>query len=61
MELKDCGITGYQQSSGPDSIPQESLSLNFSKITFTPSPLDAKGSPQKGAITSYDLALMKTS
>jgi type VI secretion system secreted protein Hcp len=61
IELQDCGITSYQKSSGPDAVPMESLSLNFTKITFTPSPLDDKGSPQKGAVVTYDLRAMKAS
>ena len=61
VELADCGITNYQQSAGPDGVPMESLSLNFTKITFTPSPLDVKGTPQKGDVVSYDLAAMKAS
>ena len=61
VELADCGITSYQQSAGPDGVPMESLTLNFTKITFTPSPLDVKGSPQKGAVVTYDLQEMKAS
>lgn len=61
VELKDCGITSYQQSAGPDGVPMETLTLNFAKITFTPSPLDVKGSPQKGDVVNYDLMEMKAS
>jgi hypothetical protein len=39
----------------------ESLTLNFTKITFTPSPLNVKGSPEKGAVVTYDLQEMKAS
>jgi type VI secretion system secreted protein Hcp len=59
-ELTDCGLSGYSVSSGGDN-PSESLSLNFTKIMVTPSPLDAAGKPVKGAIVTYDLKLLKTS
>jgi len=61
VELKDAGITSYQQSAGPDGVPMESLTLNFAKITFSPSPLDVKGSPQKGDVVNYDLMKMEAS
>lgn len=60
VELEKCGITNYSQSGSPDHVPTESLSLNFLKITFTPSPLDEAGSPQKGAVVTYDLEAMKS-
>jgi type VI secretion system secreted protein Hcp len=59
--LTDCGITSYQQSAGSDGVPMESLTLNFTKITFSPSPLDVKGQPQKGDVVTYDLMQMKAS
>lgn len=58
-ELTACGVSGYSLISGGD-VPNESLSLNFTKITVTPSPLSDKGSPVNGDIVSYDLSLMKT-
>ena len=61
VELKDAGITSYQQSAGPDGVPMESLTLNFAKITFSPSPLDVKGQPQKGDVVNYDLMKMEAS
>jgi type VI secretion system secreted protein Hcp len=60
LELTDCGISSYSVSSGGDQ-PMESLSLNFTKIMYTPSPLDTKGSPKKGAVITYDLMKMKAS
>ena len=60
LELTDCGVSGYSVSSGGDQ-PMESLSLNFSKIMYTPSPLDTKGTPKKGAVVTYDLLKMKAS
>ncbi len=59
-ELSKCGISGYSLSSGGDN-PSESISLNFTKVMVTPSPLDEKGVPQKGAIVTYDLMELKTS
>ncbi len=41
--------------------PSESISLNFTKLMVTPSPLDNKGSPVKGAVVTYDLKAMKAS
>ena len=60
VELSDCGVSSYSTSSGGDQ-PMESLSLNFTKIMYTPSPLDTKGSPVKGAVVTYDLMKMKAS
>ncbi|MFO1086851.1 MAG: type VI secretion system tube protein Hcp [Reyranellaceae bacterium] len=60
LELTDCGVSSYSTSSGGDK-PMESLSLNFTKIMYTPSPLDTKGTPVKGAVVTYDLKQMKAS
>lgn len=59
IELTDCGISGYSISSGGDA-PSESLSLNFTKIVYTPTPLDNKGNTQKGDVVGYDLLALKT-
>jgi type VI secretion system secreted protein Hcp len=59
IELSDCGISGYSISSGGDA-PSESLSLNFTKIVYTPTPLDNKGNTQKGDVVGYDLLALKT-
>jgi len=55
-ELTNCGVSGYSISSGGDA-PQESLSLNFTKIMFTYTERDAKvgGSPDT---VGYDLLTM---
>ena len=42
-------------------MPMESLSLNFTKITITPTPLDHAGQIKKGNVVSYDLEKMKAS
>jgi len=61
VQLEDCGITGYEQSSGRDGAPpQENITLNFSKTTFRASPLDNKGQPETAPIVGYDLLMMKT-
>jgi type VI secretion system secreted protein Hcp len=60
LELVDCGVSNFSTSSSGDS-PMESFSLNFTKITYTPSPLDVQGTPKKGAVVTYDLKAMKAS
>lgn len=56
-DLSECGITGFSSSSGGDN-PQESLSLNFTKIMITPMPMNDKGVPTAGAKITYDLTKM---
>lgn len=41
-EFSDTGLSGYSCSAGPDDPPQESLSLNFAKVTWKYGALDAK-------------------
>lgn len=60
FELTDCGVSGYSASTGGEN-PSESISLNFTKVMVTPSPLDNAGTPVKGAVVTYDLAKMKAS
>jgi type VI secretion system secreted protein Hcp len=60
LELTNVLVSHYSVSSGGDQ-PMESLSLNFTKIMYTPSPLDTKGTPKKGAVITYDLMKMKAS
>ncbi|WP_338663883.1 type VI secretion system tube protein Hcp [Pararoseomonas sp. SCSIO 73927] len=59
-DLTDCGVSGYSISSGGDN-PTESISLNFTKIMISPSPLDIKGVPQSGSKVTYDLIKMTKS
>lgn len=59
-ELSECGVSGYSLSSSGDN-PQEHLSLNFTKLMLSPSPLDDKGTPKAGDKVTYDLAAMKAS
>lgn len=58
FELTDCGVSGYSMSSGGE-MPQESISLNFTKIskTFKELDPDIAGSPET---VGYDLTQMKT-
>jgi type VI secretion system secreted protein Hcp len=57
-EMENTGISGYSLSSGGD-MPNESLSLNFTKISKTFSAMDPgiSGSPET---VGYDLTQMKT-
>lgn len=57
-EFENCGVSSYSMSSGGDR-PMESLSLNFLKVTYTPSPLDKSGQVKKGDVVYYDLLKMK--
>ncbi|MEI7713125.1 MAG: type VI secretion system tube protein Hcp [Rhodospirillales bacterium] len=57
-ELTDCGLSGYSVSSGGD-MPQESLSLNFAKISWTLTPVKSDGSGTP-VTQGYDLTLSKT-
>jgi type VI secretion system secreted protein Hcp len=59
-ELTNCGVSGYSLSSGGEN-PTESLSLNFTKIMVSPSPLNDKGSPVAGSKVTYDLEKMTKS
>ena len=59
IELTDCGVSSYSISSGGDA-PMESLSLNFTKIEYIPTPLDNKGNPKAGPKVGYDLLALKT-
>ena len=61
VELRDCGITGYEQSSGRDGgPPQENLTLNFDQIIFRTTLLNNKGQPEPAPVVGYDLMIMKT-
>lgn len=42
-ELTDTGLSAYSVSAGSDDPPQESLSLNFAKVTWKYGAVDAKG------------------
>jgi type VI secretion system secreted protein Hcp len=59
-ELKNCGLSGYSVSAGPDDPPEESLSLNFAQVTWKYGVTDAKtGTTFSNA--SWDLTTQKGS
>lgn len=58
-ELTACGASSYSLSSGGDN-PSESISLNFTKIMVSPSPIDDKGKAVAGAKVTYDLLKQMT-
>ena len=55
-ELENVGLSQFAVSSGGD-LPMESMSLNFTKITTTFSPMDPSVSPNN-KVVSYDLTTM---
>ncbi len=59
-ELTACGVSTYTAQSGGDN-PVEVLTLNFTKIMVSPTPLDDKGSPKAGPKITYDLMALKSS
>ncbi|MBS0522973.1 MAG: type VI secretion system tube protein Hcp [Proteobacteria bacterium] len=61
LELSDCAVSSYTLSGhgGDQEHPQESLSLNFTKILYVPTPLDNKGNVKTGDRVQYDLTEMK--
>ncbi len=52
-------ISGFSTSSGGDR-PSESLSLNFTKIAVTDTPMTPTGTAGSPSTTTYDLAQAKT-
>jgi type VI secretion system secreted protein Hcp len=59
LELDDVMVSGYHVSSGGDGQPQESLSLNFTKIIVTETGTDVSGEAGQPNKVGYDLALAK--
>ncbi len=57
--LEDTLISGYSVSSGGER-PQESISLNFTKVEFKMTPHDDKNAPGTPITVSYDLATAKS-
>ena len=55
-ELENVGLSHFAVSSGGD-LPMESMSLNFTKITTTFTPMDPSVSGQN-KVVSYDLTTM---
>ena len=55
LELEDVIVSSYSQSTGGDSLPQESISLNFAKFIYSFSGRDDKQASAAVRLT-YDLA-----
>ena len=49
INLEGCGVSSYSTSAGGEGLPMESISINFTKIVWSFSPIDEKGSgtPEK--------------
>jgi type VI secretion system secreted protein Hcp len=60
MEMEQTMISGYSLSSGGDR-PTESMSLNFTKVTFKGTQMKDDGSAGQNANISYDLSTAKAS
>ena len=56
LELDDVMVSGYHVSSGGDGQPQESLSLNFTKVIVTETGTDVTGAGGQPNKAGYDLA-----
>ena len=52
-ELTACGVSSYTVSSHGDN-PIESITMSFTKVLLSPSPLDDKGSPKAGKKVTWD-------
>lgn len=55
FELENGMISGYSLSSGGDR-PMESVSINFTKVTFKLIPMNEDGTPGNPDTVQYDLA-----
>jgi type VI secretion system secreted protein Hcp len=60
IKMTDVIMSGLSLSSGGDK-PSESMSLNYSAITFTSVPMNDDGSPGTQTVTNFDLTTMKMS
>ena len=59
-KLENTLISGYSVSSGGEN-PTESISLSFTKFTFTFTPQNFDGSPGTPGTVGYDIALARVS
>ena len=58
IELNSVIVQDFSTSGSAGSLPMESVSLNYSKITYTYDPQDKKGGTQSGAqVISWDIGL----
>jgi type VI secretion system secreted protein Hcp len=60
IELTDVLVTSYQQGAGNGSVPLDSASLAFSKITFSFSPQRPDGSLGPAVTATWDLRANKS-
>lgn len=60
VELKDTIMSGLSLSSGGDK-PSESISLNYSQVSFTSKPMKDDGTPGTQSVVSFNLMTMKMS
>src|SRR4051794_8640087 len=58
IELTDAGVSNFQVSALNNGAPNESFSLNFAKIQYTPFTVGADKKPTKGKAVTYDLPKM---
>jgi type VI secretion system secreted protein Hcp len=56
--LTDCMISGFSMSSGGER-PQESISLNFTKVEYKNTPQGSAGDPGSPDSVTYDVAQAK--
>ena len=59
-EFANCVITNYAVSAPAEGVPQETLSLSFTTVTETYTPLDAKLTGSQASVT-YDVRSAKAS
>jgi len=60
IELTNVGLSSYQLGgSGEGGPPSESISLNFTKVQYTPYAIGVDGKATKGKVVTYDLTEMK--
>lgn len=59
IDMENVGLSSYQLGGGMEGPPTESISLNFTKISYTPYAIDVGGKATKGTPVNYDLTLMK--
>jgi type VI secretion system secreted protein Hcp len=59
LELDEVMVSGYHVSSGGDGQPQESLSLNFTKVIVTETGTDVTGAAGQPNKVGYDIAAAK--
>jgi type VI secretion system secreted protein Hcp len=59
FELENCMISGFSRSCSSNDTPQESVSLNFTKITYSISQQETDATTGNAKTSYYDLSLSK--